>query len=69
MNVRKFATAALLPVAAVLLSTPAANAGTGSSELLGPSGSGGQINLGCLLQSLSGTPPTADCDPVEIPVP
>ncbi|MEV6365046.1 hypothetical protein [Nocardia asteroides] len=67
MNVRRTGTGLLLLTAAVIACGPAAHADTGS-DALGPSGSGGQINLGCLLQSLSGTPPTADCDPPTIPV-
>lgn len=67
MNTRKPAVGLLLVAAAMIVGGPAAHADTGS-DALGPSGSGGQVNLGCLLQSLSGTPPTADCDPPTIPV-
>ncbi|MEV0080593.1 hypothetical protein AB0H58_29640 [Nocardia neocaledoniensis] len=70
MNVRGIGAGSLLVTAALLLGAPAAHAAdTGSADPLGPSGSGGQINLGCLLESLSAGPPTASCDPVQIPTP
>ncbi|MFF2087534.1 hypothetical protein ACFVVM_27485 [Nocardia sp. NPDC058176] len=57
MNIRKICLGALVVAAPLLIAAPAANADTGSS----------QINLGCILQSLSGESPTADCDPPGIP--
>lgn len=57
MNIRKLCLATLLVATPLLVVAPAAQAGTGSS----------QINLGCLLQSASGEPATADCDPPSIP--
>ncbi|MDO3650946.1 hypothetical protein [Nocardia mangyaensis] len=57
MNIRKICLGALLVAAPLLIAAPAANADTGSSS----------INLGCILQSLSGESPTADCDPPQIP--
>ncbi|MFD4461533.1 hypothetical protein [Nocardia sp. NPDC058480] len=72
MNIRRFGAAALLATASLLLVSPGAHADTGSADplnmLLGTSGSGGQINLGCIIQSLSGGPATADCNPPSIPV-
>lgn len=69
MNTRKLGAAIVLATAAILLGSPTALADTGSADFLSPSGSGGGINLGCILQSLSGGPSTADCDPVQIPTP
>ncbi|MGW6425847.1 hypothetical protein ACWF9G_20720 [Nocardia sp. NPDC055029] len=69
MNLRTAGAGALLVSATLLLASPVAHADTGSLDFLGPSGSGGGINLGCLLQSLSGESPTADCDPPTIPAP
>ncbi|KAF0842531.1 hypothetical protein [Nocardia caishijiensis] len=59
MNLRRPVSVLMFASAAVLLTQPVAHAETGSS----------QINVGCILQSLSGESPTADCDPVQIPVP
>ncbi|MFF0542233.1 hypothetical protein ACFYTF_05295 [Nocardia thailandica] len=58
MTLRTVLAGAALAVATVVATAPAAGA-VGSSE----------INVGCLLQALSGTPPTADCAPMQIPVP
>ncbi|MGY0497695.1 hypothetical protein ACWZHB_04265 [Nocardia sp. FBN12] len=72
MNTRKLGAAIVLATAAMLLGSPTALADTGSADplaFLGPSGSGGGINLGCILESLSGGPATADCNPVQIPTP
>ncbi len=72
MNTRKPGLGFVLVTTAMLLGSPAALADTGSADplaFLGPSGSGAGINLGCLLQSLSSEPSTADCDPVQIPTP
>ncbi|MEV0336069.1 hypothetical protein [Nocardia sp. NPDC050717] len=58
MNIRNLCLGALLVAAPLLVVSPAAHADTGSSS----------INLGCILQSLSGETPTADCNPPQIPV-
>lgn len=57
MNIRRLCLGAVLVAAPLLVVSPAAQADTGSSS----------INLGCILQSLSGESPTADCDPPQIP--
>ncbi|WP_280340702.1 hypothetical protein [Nocardia neocaledoniensis] len=57
MNIRRLCLGAVLVAAPLLVASPAAQADTGSSS----------INLGCILQSLSGESPTADCDPPQIP--
>ncbi|MEU4599968.1 hypothetical protein [Nocardia sp. NPDC023988] len=59
MNLRRPISVLMLAGASVLLTQPVAHAETGSS----------QINVGCILQSLSGESPTADCNPAPIPVP
>ncbi|MBC7304364.1 MAG: hypothetical protein H5T78_25890 [Nocardia sp.] len=57
MIVRKVAAGTVLVAASLFIASPVAQADTGSSG----------INVGCLLQSLSGEPATADCNPPSIP--
>ncbi|MBF6329534.1 hypothetical protein [Nocardia transvalensis] len=62
MIARKLAVGGMLCAASLFIAAPMAQAGTGSSSL------SSQIDVGCILQSLSGEPPTADCKPPQIPV-
>ncbi|WP_225727098.1 MULTISPECIES: hypothetical protein [unclassified Nocardia] len=62
MTVQRFMASGLLCAASLLAVAPLANAETGSSSI------SSQINVGCLLQSLSGGSRTADCGGAHIPV-
>lgn len=61
MNVRKYGVMILLAAGASLAAAP-------SAQALGPSSGSSQVNVMCLLGSLSG-PMGADCYPAQIPTP
>ncbi|WP_410876430.1 hypothetical protein [Nocardia sp. A7] len=63
MIVRRIAAGTTLVAACLFIAAPVAQADTGAGA------GSSQIDIGCLLQSLSGTPATADCDPPSIPTP
>ncbi|MGW5316439.1 hypothetical protein [Nocardia thailandica] len=62
MNVRKYGVVVFLAAGATLVAAP-------SAQALAPSTGSDQINVGCILNSLSAGPRTADCYPVQIPTP
>ncbi|MFF0458081.1 hypothetical protein [Nocardia africana] len=74
MFTTKLFTAGLLCATSLLVAAPIASATTApagdtvaASDTAGLSSGSSRINLGCILQSLSGGPKTADCYPPSIP--
>lgn len=64
MNVGKFGSLTLIAGAALVIAAPVAQADTGSSELIGPSG----LDIGCLIRTLSADTPQIDCSPLPPPL-
>ncbi|MEU4710612.1 hypothetical protein AB0G00_29720 [Nocardia salmonicida] len=62
MIVRTITAGTVLVAASLFVAAPVAQADTGSADSASSS-----INIGCLIQSLQGIPPTADCNPPSIP--
>jgi hypothetical protein len=72
MFTTKLFAAGLLCATSLLVAAPIASATTAApaaaSDTAGLSSGSSQINLGCLLDTLSGGGRTADCNPPSIPV-
>ncbi|ATL70170.1 hypothetical protein IU500_17205 [Nocardia terpenica] len=65
MIARKFITGGFLCAASILIAAPAAQADTGDIATGAIASGSSQVNLGCILSSLSGSR-TADCYPVPV---